>query len=492
MSGRFKLAVVVPRYGSDVNGGAEVLARQYATRLAEVADVTVLTTCALDYRTWADHYPPGRTVADGVEVIRFSVPVPRDEAAFDALSLQVLTGPPSSDDEEAAWMEAQGPISPELERHLSEHGTNYDAVLFIPYLYATTARGLPLVADRAVLVPAMHDEPPLRLRIFDRIVGGAQRVIFSTPEERELGRRRFGVDDDRARIVGAGIDIIPTRRTGATPRRASRPYVIAVGRIDPSKGSDRLIATHARYREMRPEGLDLMMVGRSVMDIPQAPWLDCVGFVSDEDKQALISGAVALVSASPYESLSLVLFESWAEGTPTLVATASDVLVGQTRRAGGGLWFRDAHDYVAALDLLTARPAVANALGASGRQVARALTWDVVTDRLIEAIPGMPRRVTADDVPDARRTGAAVTAVPATAAAGAVAHLGTARATTMLMGVGRGTPQPGIAWIDPDDPALADRLSVIDAVIDGDPALTDLARAVGIPVIDLDEWRQAT
>ncbi len=496
MSTRFKLAIVVPRYGRDVNGGAEVLARQYATRLAEVADVTVLTTCALDYRTWADHYVPGRTIADGVEILRFPVPVPRDEEAFDALSRDVLTGPPSSDEDELAWMEAQGPISPELERHLAEQGSTYDAVLFIPYLYATTARGLPLVADRAILVPAMHDEPPLRLRVFDRIVNSARRVIFSTPEERELGRRRFGVDDDRARIVGAGIDIIPTRGGGHGLRRASRPYVIAVGRIDPSKGSDRLIAIHAKYRAMRPEGLDLLMVGRSVMDLPSAPWLDPVGFVSDEEKQALIAGAVALVSASPYESLSLVLFEAWAEGTPTLVSTTSDVLVGQTQRAGGGLWFRDAYDYVAALDLLTARPAVAGALGASGRRVARALTWDIVTDRLIDAIPGMPARVDAGGIPPAAAAGGPVVMVPGPMVNAAMDVLGMDMGGRMLVGVGMRPPEtPVQAWVSANDPALATRVAVVDAVVAGDPTLDAAAAAAGVPVLpvtDLPRLTQAT
>jgi hypothetical protein len=43
-----KLAVVVQRYGTDINGGAELLARYLAERLARYADVRVLTTCAKD------------------------------------------------------------------------------------------------------------------------------------------------------------------------------------------------------------------------------------------------------------------------------------------------------------------------------------------------------------------------------------------------------------------------------------------------------------
>jgi hypothetical protein len=50
----------------------------------------------------------------------------------------------------------------------------------------------------------MHDEPPLRLANFDEVFAQARLCLFSTPEERELARSRFGVSDQRARVVGAG------------------------------------------------------------------------------------------------------------------------------------------------------------------------------------------------------------------------------------------------------------------------------------------------
>lgn len=391
MSG-YRLAIVVPRYGADVNGGAEALARAYAHRLAGHCEVTVLTTCALDYRTWADHFPAGESVDGQVRVLRFPVPTPRDEAVFDALSARVLTGDAPSIEEQRQWMDAQGPIAPALEQHLVDHGHHYDAVLFIPYLYATTVRGLPLVADRAVLVPAMHDEPTLGLSIFDTTISDAQALVFSTPEERDLARRRFGVEEERSHLVGAGIDLPqrgdPERFAGAIG--TDRPYVLALGRVDPSKGALDLINMHRRYREARPNGLDLVLMGRAVVDVPEEPWLHVTGFVDDAIKQDALAGCTALVSASPYESLSLVLLEAWAQGRPVIVTTRSDVLTGQTRRAGGGLWFTTPHEYAAAIDLLASRPPVAWGLGRSGWRFARSLAWPGVTGRLLAALPRWP------------------------------------------------------------------------------------------------------
>ena len=58
-----KLAVVVQRYGLDINGGAELHARYVAEQLARHAEVEVLTTCARDYVTWRNELPAGRVGA---------------------------------------------------------------------------------------------------------------------------------------------------------------------------------------------------------------------------------------------------------------------------------------------------------------------------------------------------------------------------------------------------------------------------------------------
>lgn len=384
-----RIAVVSPRYGAEIGGGAETLARLYAHRLADRAEVTVLTTCALDYRTWADHYPAGESRDGPVRVRRFPVPRPRERERFDALSARLLGGAVSGDAAEREWMDAQGPCSPDLVAHLREAGHGYDAVLFVPYLYATTVQGLPAVADRAVLVPALHDEPPLALRIFDGVVGAARRLVFSTPEERELAVRRFGIDTRRSAVVGVGIDPPPAgdaARGRAALGLSERPYALCLGRIDPSKGSDLLLEAHGRYRRHRPQGLDLVMVGRPAMDLPDEPWLHAPGFVEEQTKHDLLAGASVLVCPSPYESLSLVLLEAWSHGVPTLSSKASPVLVGQSSRSRAGLWFEDALGYAAALDLLAGTPPLARALGHAGRRFTAGLTWEAVTDRLWEQV----------------------------------------------------------------------------------------------------------
>ena len=46
-----RVTFVVQRYGKEILGGAESLARQVAERLTPYFDVEVLTTCAVEYTT---------------------------------------------------------------------------------------------------------------------------------------------------------------------------------------------------------------------------------------------------------------------------------------------------------------------------------------------------------------------------------------------------------------------------------------------------------
>ena len=66
-----KLAVVVQRYGAEINGGAELHARYVAERLSRHVEVEVLTTCARDYITWRNEIEPGIDAVNGVPVRRF-------------------------------------------------------------------------------------------------------------------------------------------------------------------------------------------------------------------------------------------------------------------------------------------------------------------------------------------------------------------------------------------------------------------------------------
>jgi glycosyltransferase involved in cell wall biosynthesis len=328
-----------------------------------------------------------------VYVLRFSVPAPRVIERFDRWYTAAVAGGLGVAGQER-WMREQGPNAPDLLEHLDRHGAGYDAVVFVPYLYATTWDGLPLVAERSVLIPALHDEPPAAFPIMDRTFRLARGIAFSTPEERDFCRERFGPLRARTALVGAGVE----RPPAVAPRSGGSPYVLYLGRVDPSKGCVDLIRAHREALLARPDTPRLVLAGHVVMEVPPARWLEAPGFVDESEKHALLAGATVLVLPSPYESLSLAVMEAWTHGRPALVSARSPVLVGQLRRAGGGLWYEDDLEYAEALGRLLDDPALATRLGAQGRRYALGrFLPEAVSARMEELIRAVaaPRRAAA-------------------------------------------------------------------------------------------------
>ena len=160
-----KLAVVVQRYGADLNGGAELHARYIAERLAKHADVEVLTTCARDYITWRNELPPGTDSVNGILVKRFKVSRERKPSDFGNISDHVF-GSVHSIADELKWLRAEGPTSPELIDYLHQHPNQYDYVIFFSYRYYHTYHGIGAIPKKAILVPTAERDPALGLAIF--------------------------------------------------------------------------------------------------------------------------------------------------------------------------------------------------------------------------------------------------------------------------------------------------------------------------------------
>ncbi|HET9267868.1 MAG TPA: hypothetical protein VFO31_06875, partial [Vicinamibacterales bacterium] len=187
-----KIACVVQRYGAGVAGGSERHCRELALRLAATHEVTVLTTCAADYVTWENEFPAGESVDGGAVVRRFPVRRPRRLKRFADLSDEVFDGP-TSDALQEEWFRENGPDCPELLDHLRRAAArSYDLVLFWTFRYAPSFFGVPLVHDRAVLLPTAEEDRAVDLSILEGFFQQPAAYIFLTPEEQTLVSTRAG------------------------------------------------------------------------------------------------------------------------------------------------------------------------------------------------------------------------------------------------------------------------------------------------------------
>lgn len=383
---------MVQRYGNEVNGGAELQCRQVAEHMTRHMDVEVLTTCAQDYHTWRNIYRPGLQEVNGISVRRFEVERERDMATFNRYTEEVLNRPHTFV-EEVRWMELQGPYCPGLFRYIEDEQAHYDVLLFSTYLYATTYFGLQLAAGRAVMIANAHDDRWLRLGIYRPLFHLPRGFIFNSPEEQRLIHATFGNEHIPGRVLGNGIETerlaeiagdATAAATGAPAVVGSAPYIVYVGRVDPSKGCDELFEFFLRYKSLTGSNLKLVLVGGVTMPVPQHPDIHALGFLPQEP-YPIMAQAKALVLPSKLESLSIVVLESLALATPVLVSGGSDVLRGHCDRSNAGFYYYSYEEFAAYLRLLLDRPQLGAQMGRQGQAYVRgAYDWDVLEERFVE------------------------------------------------------------------------------------------------------------
>ena len=388
-----KLAVVVQRYGADLNGGAELHARYVAERLARHAKVEVLTTCARDYITWRNEIPAGVEFVNDLPVRRFPVRRERDPDDFGRRSEHVF-GHTHSLADELGWLRSEGPTSPALVNHIRRHAPTYDYLIFFSYRYYHAYHSIRAVAPRALLVPTAERDPALGLAMFRTTFRTVRALMYNSFEERALIQRVSDNGDVPGVVVGVGSEVPPRasarrfrERTGIRGR-----FVLYVGRIDKNKGCAELFAHFSRYASRVSRRLTLVLIGNPVMTIPSHPQIHHLGFVTDEEKFDAMAAADLLVMPSYYESLSMVTLEAWAMRRPVLVNGACDVLRGQAVRANAGLYYTTYEEFAASLHTLETSRDLRTALATNGRAYFdQHYTWPVIERKYLDMLERLRR-----------------------------------------------------------------------------------------------------
>lgn len=362
-------------------GGAEYLAREVCRRLAPEHEVTVLTSCALDYRDWENHFPAGEEEDEGIRVLRFPVSRNRDWERFGRHSSLLYAARkiiPLPRFVENHWLKAQGPYCPELPDQLERLSASSDLTVFFSCLYYPTVAGIRRAAGNSVLVPTAHDEPALDFSIYLETFSFPSHLVFLSPEEQELVNRKFDLKGIRQRIAGFGVDI-PDETD-----KQDGGYFLYLGRIEEGKKCGELFSWALKA------GLNLKAAGPAFIALPSE--IDYRGIVPQEEKKQLLSGAKAIIIPSPNESLSITALEAWACGKPIIASSSSPVLAGQVGRSGGGLVYSTFQDFV------EASRSISPEMGSRGRDFVRdKYSWDVVISEWKDILEDAARSTISED-----------------------------------------------------------------------------------------------
>jgi D-inositol-3-phosphate glycosyltransferase len=251
------------------------------------------------------------------------------------------------------------------------------------------------------------EEPAWRERAEHEIIGCADAICVSCPEEEQQFRRLYGSPAGRLDIVSPAVEhafFAPGDRWGARQALAlpaDVPVLLFVGRIQPLKGPD--VAVRALAALGRRDALLLVVGGASGRDGDEAladlrrlatelGVIDQVRFVAPQPHHILSTyyrAADVVLVPSRSESFGLVALEAMACGIP-VVASAVGGLQSLVDHGETGFLVadRDPHEFARYVREIIDHPGHAHALGVRAAQQAKWYTWGFAAARL--------RRVYAD------------------------------------------------------------------------------------------------
>lgn len=330
------LAIVTPWFGKDLKGGAEQQAWQVATRLADRGyTVEVLTTCCRSFQDdWAvNHLKAGLSQEQGVKIRRFRVER-RDRDTFDRVNHLMLSLPSSKLKpgvnpvtlKEAEVFCSESINSTQLLNFLKNQQNQYQAFLFLPYLYGPILNGLPLVANRAFLQPCLHNEVYAYLPQVANIFHTAQGLLFLSEGEAQLARQLYGPGIIyKSLVAGAGVEAGQHYDEAISQINSllvkQERFIVYLGRRDKTKNTDLIVRAYAAFKQKHPDSnLRLVLAGPGTTSFNgSVPGLIDLELVEENQKEALLANCLALLQPSQNESYSRVMMEAWFYKRPVAV-----------------------------------------------------------------------------------------------------------------------------------------------------------------------------
>lgn len=372
------IAFVVHRYGREVNGGAEDECRGLAEHLSVKYDVEVLTSCSLNATPFDNGYPEGLSMLDGVKVHRFLVEFDKNVKCRLEETLHDISC------DEKKYIKDCGPYCPELVNYLEINAKHYKAIIFFTSTTYITTMGLLLDLDNSLLIPTMHEDSGLEKKIYRKAIKRARGIIYNSIEERDYLNKNFDSANIPNCLTCMGIDEHNGPIDEALHEKYGR-YILYAGRVSDGKNYSQLNNYFIEYKKTHKMPLKLVVIGRidNFMRIVHHEDIHYLGFVSEDEKRALMRCAEFLVLPSFNESLSIVVLESMMECSPVLVNGNCAVLKGQCLRSNAGLWYTDYNEFSLCMTFMLKHKDIRDEMGMNGKGFVQAnYSWPSVTERI--------------------------------------------------------------------------------------------------------------
>ena len=380
-----KIAVVTPRFGEDIKGGAEIHSLGLVRALQNRGHkLEIFTSCAKDHYTWENDFKPGSVMVDELKVHRFKIEL--QQGCWGELESKLILNGHLPVNDQYLWLE-KGLHSPDLYQAINKHKNEFDVFVFMPYLltfvqYALWSALGSSNKPKTLLIPCLHDEPYAYMEWVALSFESVNGVFFNTHEERDLAINTLGIKPKHLAVLGEGILNAENVIKNETTRL---PQLAYVGRLEQGKNINLLYQYMQKYYEAHGNSstkVKLIVAGTGPEKPPNHPAFEFRGAISNQEKDQLCASSIALCQPSLNESFSIVIMESWLQRRPALVHGDCSVTRGHVQRSKGGLWFNSYEQFSHVVDFLKDNPSTAAKMGENGFQyVTNNYTWSSVARR---------------------------------------------------------------------------------------------------------------
>lgn len=288
-------------------------------------------------------------------------------------------------------------------------GTTVDLVHATDHL-VPRLRGLPVVATIFDAIPLSHPEwvtyrfKAVKNELWRRTAFWAQHVITISEYSRQQIAMHFRLPPERITAIPLGVGASWFTRVspaaGSEVRlRYSLPerYFAAVGTLQPRKNIERLLSAHASLPERLQREFPLVVIGKPGWGCDETVerfesgilrhvrWLR---HLPDDELQAVVKRATALVFPSLHEGFGLPVLEAFAAGIPVVASGTTSI----PEVAGDAALLVDplrVDEIADAMRRIAEQPALASQLVALGQQRVAAFSWRTCAEKTLRVYESM-------------------------------------------------------------------------------------------------------
>jgi glycosyltransferase involved in cell wall biosynthesis len=163
------------------------------------------------------------------------------------------------------------------------------------------------------------------------------------------------------------------------------------GRLESDNGTEELLEYFSLYSQQDPD-TTLVLMGVKMVNVPDNPQVRLAGVLPGRDRMFAYEAADITVAPTSDDLLAQPLLESLAVGTPVLASARNPSAVDHCRRAGAGLYYSNADEFIEGMRVLMTNTRLRERMGEAGRLYSRQnLRWDAVLGRF-ERLMGRVKR----------------------------------------------------------------------------------------------------